>query len=202
MPTFPAGPPLIKGVIEMGNGDFFGYGTFSHYNDTSQLCITALDDSGQIQQNYFNGEGATINYYHPENPDDVSRPNISALELLENGSLMLGGAFSNFMGVERYSMVKLNPGTLSTSDQQNPKRVLKLWPNPAQDQLYVELPAAERAQSIQFIDGTGRTVLTLANRPVSENRLELDLSPLPAGFYLLRLSTRSGRVYSGKVIVE
>jgi hypothetical protein len=28
------------------------------------------------------------------------------------------------------------------------------------------------------------------------------LSPLPAGFYLLRLSTRSGRVYSGKVIVE
>ncbi|MFT6174530.1 MAG: hypothetical protein ACJAY4_000747, partial [Cryomorphaceae bacterium] len=66
MPTFPAGPPLIKGVIEMGNGDFFGYGTFSHYNDTSQLCITVLDDFGSIQQNYFNGEGATINYYDPD----------------------------------------------------------------------------------------------------------------------------------------
>jgi hypothetical protein len=195
-------PPLVSGVFELENGDFIAHGSFSEYNDTSQLCITVLDDFGSIQQNYFNGEGATINYYDPDDENEVSRPNVNALELLEDGSLMVGGAFSDFMGVERYSMVKLNPGTLGTDDPQNLLGALKLWPNPAQDQLYVELPTAEQAQTIQFIDGTGRTVLTLANERVSKNRLELDLSPLPAGFYLLRLTTQSGEVYSGKLVVE
>jgi hypothetical protein len=179
-------PPWINGVFERENGDFFIYGTFSHYNDTPQHCISSLDDEGIIQQNYFNGEGATINYYDPDDETDVARPSIHALELLEDGSLLVGGAYSDFMGVERYSMVKLNQGTVGTRDQDRLEGKVKVYPNPARDrvtvQLVTERSRSNRIESLRIVDLSGRSV---ASYPWANGTF--DVSGLAAGMYLLQV---------------
>jgi hypothetical protein len=179
-------PPWINGVFERENGDFFIYGTFSHYNDTPQHCISSLDDEGIIQQNYFNGEGATINYYDPDDETDVARPSIHALELLEDGSLLVGGSFSDFMGVERYSMVKLNQGTVGTSDRDRLEGKVKVYPNPARDrvtvQLVTERSRSNRIESLRIVDLSGRSV---ASYPWANGTF--DVSGLAAGMYLLQV---------------
>ncbi len=58
-------PPFVNGVVERDFGDYFIHGSFGHYNDHEQLCISVLNDEGTIQENYFNGLGASINYYDP-----------------------------------------------------------------------------------------------------------------------------------------
>ena len=47
---------------------------------------------------------------------DLARPGNHALQLIEDGSLMIGGSVSDFKAAKR-SMVKLNQGTVSTRDQ-------------------------------------------------------------------------------------
>jgi hypothetical protein len=197
-------PPWINGVFERENGDFFIYGTFSHYNDTPQHCISSLDDEGIIQQNYFNGEGATINYYDPDDETDVARPSIHALELLEDGSLLVGGAFSDFMGVERYSMVKLNQGTVSTRDQDRLEGKVKVYPNPANEyvQLEYELLFAKRNTVMNVYDQVGRKVNSYTIGTNTKGVEILDTRKLVSGLYIVEIVQEGQHVSSEKFIVQ
>ena len=79
---------------------------------------------------------------------------------------------------------------------------LRVFPNPAEDQLGVEYTLAGTSQvSISLFDGIGRRVMLrdLGNRTAGENFEALDLSALPAGSYHLQvnvngLPTRAQRV--------
>ncbi|MFT6996425.1 MAG: hypothetical protein ACJAQ4_000166 [Cryomorphaceae bacterium] len=197
-------PPWINGVFERENGDFFIYGTFSHYNDTPQHCISSLDDEGIIQQNYFNGEGATINYYDPDDETDVARPSIHALELLEDGSLLVGGAFSDFMGVERYSMVKLNQGTVGTSDRDRLEGKVKVYPNPADQfvQLEFELFFSKVNTVMNVYDQLGRKVSTYTIGTNTQGVEILDTRKLVAGLYIVEIVQEGKQVFSDKFIVQ
>jgi len=191
-------PPFVNGVVERAFGDFFIHGSFSHYNDIEQLCISVLNDEGTIQENYFNGSGASINYYDPNDPTNVSRPNAHALEILDDGSIMVGGAFSDFMGVERYSMVKLNQGTVSTSDQASLENQLKIYPNPASEQISVQLGEPIDG-AIEIIDLFGRVVATF---PWQGDFGRYDVSALANGLYLLHFLQDGKPVTSEKFIVQ
>jgi hypothetical protein len=71
---------------------------------------------------------------------------------------------------------------------------LTVSPNPARERafLHVEAPAAATAQ-IRVFDMLGAPVQTVAaTLATGENRIELDLSRLPAGVYVVRLSTGTG----------
>jgi len=155
-------PTLISKIIEPDLEDdvFFLSGVFSHYNDTVQPAITAINGQGYIQENYFGNQGSTVNSFDPDDPTDYDAPAIRALEQLPDGSLMVGGSFSDFMGVERYSMVKLNQGTVSTRDQNRPKAKIKVYPNPANDRITVQLtePLGGNIEALQILDLYGRTV--------------------------------------------
>jgi hypothetical protein len=63
-------------------------------------------------------------------------------------------------------------------------------PNPAQHKLHVERPTHEAA-SLTLHDLLGRTVLTVALLS-GQHALDLDLTPLRAGQYLLRLQSAQG----------
>jgi hypothetical protein len=198
-------PTLVSKIIEPALEDdvFFLSGVFSHYNDTAQPAITAINDGGYIQENYFGNQGSTVNSYDPNDPTDYDAPSIRALEYLSDGSLMVGGSFSDFMGAERYSMVKLIQGTVSTSDQDRLKNVIKVYPNPARDRVTIQLvtsdPLSVPIKSLQIVDLSGRTV---ASYPWQGETQTIDIGRLAVGVYLLQLRNNETILGAEKLVVQ
>ena len=71
-----------------------------------------------------------------------------------------------------------------------------VWPNPARETLFVEVPTAETLQ-IALFDGVGRVVRT-ASMPATAR--QFDVRGLPAGVYTLR-ATGSGGAFTRRVTV-
>jgi hypothetical protein len=116
------------------------------------------------------------------------------MEILEDGSLMLGGAFSDFMGVERYSMVKLNQGTVGTSDQNRLVEKLKVYPNPASTILRWNKPA----EQVELYDMLGKRVL---HKELVDSRNELLLDGISPGLYSIVFHTTDG-IAIQKLVVQ
>lgn len=72
---------------------------------------------------------------------------------------------------------------------------VKVFPNPAKDQLSLQLPEGEMLQSVELFDVTGRSL------PVIQLANTLDVSALPAGIYWLRMMFQDNWV-SKRVVVE
>ena len=66
---------------------------------------------------------------------------------------------------------------------------LRVFPNPTDRELTVELSATQGASSYRLLDATGRTVLAKAQ---PAGRSQLDVSQLPAGMYVLRVEHVEG----------
>ncbi len=197
-------PAIVEGILVPDSEDevFFLHGVFSHYNDTAQAAITAINDQGYIQNNYFQNQGATMNAFHPDDPLEIDGPAVYAGKILEDGSILFGGSFSDFMGVERYSMVKLNQGTVGTSDRERLEGKVKVYPNPARDrvtvQLVTERSRSNRIESLRIVDLSGRSVAsypwngadsrTLSGGVAERSRsAEVDISDLASCLYLLQV---------------
>jgi len=204
-------PSLVSKIIEPDLEDdvFFLSGVFSHYNDTAQPAITAINQAGYIQENYFGNQGSTVNSYDPNDPTDYDAPSIRALEYLPDGSLMVGGSFSDFMGVERYSMVKLNQGTVGTNDQDRLENVIKVYPNPATDLVTVQLVTSDalvsaplngrKIESIRVVDLSGRII---ASYLWQGNLGNYDVSDLAKGLYIVEIVQEERKISSSKIIIQ
>ncbi|WP_239540976.1 hypothetical protein [Cryomorpha ignava] len=84
---------------EIESNHYMLYGTFTHFNDTVQNCITVVNDNGYVQYNYFQGSRVLKNQ-HGYNPNgSPGRPAILGVTQLDDGSLILGGLFSEFDGI-------------------------------------------------------------------------------------------------------
>ena len=102
-----------------------------------QPCIAVVNYDGVIQDNFFQGQGATVNIPYDFN-DDIQHPGVYDLEQLDNGDLLVGGNFSQFMGETHYSVVKLTQGFVDV-EEHNQEVALNLYPNPASDKLNISL---------------------------------------------------------------
>jgi hypothetical protein len=219
-------PSIVSTVIETNLEEevYFIGGSFSHYNNTAQPCISALDSNGSIQENYFGNQGSTFNTADYQNPDDLDAPAIRTIEILEDGNLMIGGSFSDFMGELRYSLVKLNQGTVGTVDHERLENALKVFPNPTSGTISVQVNStplndhtsasaagsssatttvAERSRSdadlVQILDLSGRTVLSF---PWQGDFGTYDISELAKGAYLIQLIGDDGILGVEKIIVK
>jgi hypothetical protein len=130
---------------------------------------------------------------------------------LEDGSLLVGGAFSDFMGVERYSMVKLNQGTVSTRDQDRLKGKVKVYPNPAADRVTIQVgtsalrlrsatpPLSDQIESIRITDLSGRSV---ASYPWNGDNASYDVSHLAKGVYVVQIMDSDTVIGLEKLVVN
>jgi len=122
---------------------------------------------------------------------------------------MVGGSFSDFMGVERYSMVKLNQGTVSTNDRDRLKNTIKVYPNPARDLVTVQLVTSDalvsaplngrKMESIRIVDLSGRII---ASYPWQGNLGNYDVSDLAEGLYIVEIVQEERQISSNKIIVQ
>jgi hypothetical protein len=167
------------------------YGSFSHFNEVVQPCITVVNDSGEIQSNYFQNMGTTSNFF---NDNEVPfHPTISVVNQLENGDLLIGGAFSDFMGYERYSLVRLNQGFVGTEDQK--RNELKIYPNPATDHIFWNDKSVDE---ISIYNSLGQLVLQ-SQLQNSENSLSVEI--LESGFYVVVIKADE-TIFSQKLILK
>jgi hypothetical protein len=75
---------------------------------------------------------------------------------------------------------------------------LNVWPNPAREKIYFQLPEGEEFCHFEIIDEVGNIVLNGSELP---GDMTLNISALPKGMYLLKLFSKEN-VISRKVLVE
>ena len=190
-------PSLAYYAQELINhpGNYIIYGSFSHFNEIAQPCITVVNDQGEIQEHFLQNQGAT---HHLDDNEVLRMPHVYVVDQLENGQLLIGGGFSEFMGAERYSLVRLEPGFLST-EQNNAKDHFKLYPNPAKDQVTIQTIEnwVVANTTVQIRDTSGRLVKsqTLSNQ-------NIDVSGLNPGFYLVQIFDSGKLLGMAKLVVE
>jgi endoglucanase len=86
-----------------------------------------------------------------------------------------------------------SPVSINTFERER----LKIFPNPADDKLYLELASGENSSS-QLYDSLGQLVMTVN---INNGLNTYDVSHLNPGLYILKLNTREGNVIQ-KVIKE
>lgn len=182
--------------LEAHPGNYLIYGSFSHYNNIYQPCMVVVDEFGEVQDHFFQGQGATFNT--PYDEENYFHPGVYEVEELDNGDLLIGGAFSEFMGQTHYSLVKLNPGFLST-EEESAHQSFKIYPNPAQEQIAIQ-PTENWVvanTTVQIRDASGRLVLS---QTLELNRI--DISKLVPGLYLIQAFTSGEPLGTAKLVVE
>jgi hypothetical protein len=75
---------------------------------------------------------------------------------------------------------------------------IAMWPNPANNQLNIALPASTQSANVQIFDAQGRVV---ANTMVTSAMQTLDITAFEAGIYTIRVACEE-KVFVQKVVVE
>lgn len=179
--------------IESHPGNYFIYGSFSHFNDTLQPCVTVVNPDGIIQNSFFQGQGAEkYEFATQQNPN---MPRIRDIAQYSDGSLLIGGGFTEFMGEERYSVVKLKPGFVGV-DEHNPKTMFRLYPNPAREKLTLSLPAGTPVRG-HIYNAVGQQVLDF---PFVNSHTRVDIRSLSAGIYFVKVQLETGQMAVRKFV--
>lgn len=83
-------------------------------------------------------------------------------------------------------------GAVSAPELANPAaRVLRLWPNPASDVLWIEAPAVPEGR-LEVVDALGRRMLEQPWPAVGERFQSLSVGRLEPGVYIVRIRTSAG----------
>ncbi len=180
--------------LESNPGNYLIIGGFSHYDEIPQACITVVNDSGEIQDHFFQGQGATVNDYSPF--QSIEMPSIQTVHEFDNGDLLIGGAFSSFMGETQYSVVRLKLGVLDTENQSALSNKIKLWPNPVSDFVNISIDGLNSG-NVKILNLAGAL---LQSHELNGENLRLDTSRLPKGLYFVSVETRKGTVVKKMVV--
>ena len=114
-----------------------------------------------------------------------------------NGDTAITGATSDTFNVAAngtYAVVVSQNGCVDTSDCidvinvgiaefETDNRLFKIYPNPAQDRITIELDIDSKYKQLQLFDMTSSLVKAI---PVSTNRMAIDISDFARGVYLVR----------------
>ena len=95
----------------------------------------------------------------------------------------------------------MNTEQVSTNEIEKPKSNIYVYPQPADDFIYVEWQENKPVQSIQVISADGKIMKT---RRLNEhqNKIKIALGQLPGGLYLIHIQTNGGENQSKKIIVK
>ncbi|WP_026452113.1 T9SS type A sorting domain-containing protein [Aequorivita capsosiphonis] len=171
-------------------------------NYTSGMVLQADEKPILVGSTTFNGEYkmAMVRFTTDGFPDFsfgdegmVSIDNVGledygrAIALQADEKIILAGDFYTFSGTESEFVVTrfLNDGMVGTEDFQNVE--FRLYPNPANEQITVELSDASPTYQLEIFDVLGKKVYT-SEIQKSGN---IDVSALAQGTYLLKLNSEN-----------
>jgi pimeloyl-ACP methyl ester carboxylesterase len=85
-----------------------------------------------------------------------------------------------------YSYEQITVNTLSNINTYAEEELFKLYPNPANQETFIEIKNFKENLSLECVDMMGRRILSIQN--LQEERIRLDLSQLPSGIYFINIS--------------
>lgn len=185
-PTYSAALSLGAAIVQpdnrlLGREEIAGQsGVFS-----TIFRLRRLNSDGSIDAS-FSAVQAPINSYVNNNVQLVLQP--------QDGKIILYGGFTTVNGQPRIGLARLSNVLLATRPAFTAAPVLDVFPNPAQQQVALRLPAtavSATAQPVDLLDMQGRIVrhFTL---PARQTEASFPLSDVAAGVYILQASTAQG----------
>ena len=99
-----------------------------------------------------------------------------------------------------FFVARFNPGRMAVTQVAPTKNEISLWPDPANDHIYINSGAVE-VEKIQIIDAVGR-ILYMSNQPKNEQTIEIGVASFPAGFYTLSANFADGSSRNVKFMVN
>jgi PKD repeat protein len=99
--------------------------------------------------------------------------------------------FDNLGNMLYDQQIAVSPG--DATDIDNPESAsLSVYPVPAQDRLFITLPNNNRVSRLDVVASSGQAVQVYTYINQVDENIELDVSELPAGFYIGRLTYNNG----------
>jgi uncharacterized delta-60 repeat protein len=124
--------------------------------------------------------------------------NVMDLLVEPDGKIMVVGRFARVGGQASGGLTRLLAAqVLATKPAATPD--VRVWPNPAHDQLGLQFQGGQPPQQVTLLDVLGRPVRTFA--PAGRSALTLGTAGLAAGIYLLRLQY-DGQAVTRRVVLE
>ena len=196
------GPPgLVPNVQDahiLADGRMIIGGRFDHLNGMPRGGIAMLNADGSLSEEFFTGAGCgdytgiEVNYRY-----------VAGIVPAPTGEYYIHGAYVGYDdGTNSYPqqgfVSRLHGFNVGIAEHTTAP--LHLQPNPTYGPLTVTLPANAQAQQAEVLDASGRMVWSKALGARTE-QLQLDLSALSEGAYVLRLRMRAGAVRHGRFII-
>ena len=161
------------------------YQLYVNYSQ-NRLVLARLDSDLNLIWNYTTPINHMFGYYY----------GMSWMTLLKNGDIAIGGLVRKSM---RYcaSFIILHDDYDNTPEMTNKDCPFIIYPNPVKDQLTLRFDDGDEPESVELYDLAGRLVGT------KSNGLEcIDMSAMPSGMYLLRVTMKEGTSYHEKILKE
>lgn len=167
------------------NGRFLVAGSASGAGPSTARLLP----NGQADASYQSAAG-------PTGPGQVLR-----ILVQPNGGLVLAGSFAQAGTTPAYGLVRMLDGNVLAAKDKESAAGPIAWPVPATTQLHLQLRPTAGPQQVQLLDGLGRAVLARLV-PAATTTLALEVAPLPAGVYTLRVSSAQAPPVSQRIVVQ
>jgi hypothetical protein len=190
--------------IEVGNGgEVYTAGRYSNTVDfdPSSIATTTKSSDGNTNDIFIHKLDASGNfelvYTFGKSGSDAAR----GLELDDDRNLYVTGYFSGTqdfdptqstttltsVGTSNHFLMKFNDAMVVGTKKIEQKPVVKLYPNPVHNQLFIEFGEGQ-ITGINIIDLSGKIVKSILNNKVNS----IDVSSLQQGIYILAIYTETG----------
>jgi len=187
------------GLVVDNEGYFYILYNNSSYSTASTNTFTS-GTNYDIKVQYVNGAARLlvnnvleINTTLPALDSESSSNNILHLGDNPGAGYAVEACYSN---LKVYS----EPNSLSTSRNEI-LADLKLYPNPTEDTITVDIPAGLKVSNIKLYDLTGRIVKDVTYTNSESNKVQINLQELTQGTYMARIVARNG-LMSHKMVVK
>lgn len=160
------------------DGKILVLGNFPDYRGTTIKNMARLYNDGSVDATFNIGEG-------PNGP-------IRGSYLQYDGKIVIVGEFTEFNGLQRKHIARLNNVTLSSNEFK--MNGITMYPNPVKEILYLNLPYEISIKGFEIYDSLGKKVST---NLLSNN--QINVAELSSGVYLLKIKTDSG-IYTDKFL--
>ena len=180
----------IGSVIKTPDNGYLVGGLFNQVQGVARNGIVKLDSLGNIEPQYFTSRGPDSTHVW-KNQGYVNK----IVESKFGGYYVLGD-WTYWDGVPAQPIIRLHEmQVVGLKEQQQSGALLKVYPNPVQEQLYLEYLPNVRVSSIELYDLQGKVV-----QSVNQKVNSIAVNGLKTGIYFLKVISENG-VSTEKVVV-
>ena len=195
-----AGGPFTA-AYPTGDGGFFAV-DFSYFKDS--YIPPFENQADRMWMMKFDSLGFYDNQYCKTQYCTYSGGYKASIQL-SSGKILVAGSFDCFPPYGDYKdvvRIEVPDFQLAASDVEKEKALLKIYPNPASDELTIELPPNLQSSklTLRLHNQLGQTVHSQAWREESPTQT-ISVASLPSGFYVVSV-TNGAETWYQKVIVQ